>query len=258
MNRKKYIKKRFKRLYFEMAGVYSQIVRSNKLFMNFGYYNEKEVDIAPEDEKNRFCIQLYNKILQGVDLKEKSILEVSCGRGGGAYYFMKYFKPAFYTGVDIAKSNIRVCRAKIRSKNIEFIEGNAQSFMLSPRLFDVVINLEASHSYDDKVAFFANVCKHLKPGGSFIFSDVYPAHRIKEIERTIVSYGFVVEKYEDITAGALKSIEITTKKLYPLANRFPSLVPGIMKNIQANVHSDFYKKLQSRERKYISYVFKKN
>ena len=40
--------------------------------------------LEPEDEQNRYGIQLYHRTATQADLSGKKVLEVSCGHGGGA------------------------------------------------------------------------------------------------------------------------------------------------------------------------------
>src|SRR5262249_700186 len=54
-------------------------------FMNFGYVwpdSEKPPVLDPKDEPDRLCIQLYHRLASEVDVRDRSILEVGCGRGG--------------------------------------------------------------------------------------------------------------------------------------------------------------------------------
>ncbi len=247
--------KKAKALYYELSSLYARITNSKKWFMNYGYFEEKEIELNDEDKKYRYHIQLYKKILHSVNLGGKNILEVSCGRGGGCYYLMKYHHPYSITGTDLAKNNIAI--SKTLNKNAKFFQGNAETFDLSAKLFDVIINLEASHNYSNKEAFFMNINKHLIQNGIFFLADAYPADKISEIEKLILSNGFLLEKFEDISQGVIKSIEFNSKKWYPLSSYFPKLIPKKIKNMQGNSESPLYKKLKSGELKYVSYVFRK-
>ena len=57
-------------------------------FLNYGYveldYSKQLLDLQSEDEAERTCIQMYNQVIRGIDLNGKTVLEVGCGRGGGA------------------------------------------------------------------------------------------------------------------------------------------------------------------------------
>lgn len=55
--------------------------------MNYGFValepDVSELDLAEEDENDRYFLQLYNHVATAVDLKGKQVLEVGSGRGGG-------------------------------------------------------------------------------------------------------------------------------------------------------------------------------
>src|SRR5882757_8696913 len=81
------------------------------LFLNYAFETEPPVGLplAPADEPNRACIQLYHhvvtpasgNVLRYQGLAGKRVLEVSCGHGGGASWLTRTFKPANYTGLDL-------------------------------------------------------------------------------------------------------------------------------------------------------------
>ena len=64
----------------------SSRVDKEVIFLNYGFYPPEgnTVDLRPEDEPNRPAIQLYHHVASAADLKDKHVLEVSCGHGGGA------------------------------------------------------------------------------------------------------------------------------------------------------------------------------
>src|SRR6185436_1093058 len=58
-------------------------------FMNYGYrppHDKASVALAPEDEPDRSCIELYGLVAGAVDLTGGELLEVGSGRGGGASF----------------------------------------------------------------------------------------------------------------------------------------------------------------------------
>ena len=62
--------------------------------MNYGWASldptASALTLRPEDEPNRYCIQLYHRVASVVDLCGSDVLEVGCGRGRGASYVMRY------------------------------------------------------------------------------------------------------------------------------------------------------------------------
>ena len=67
--------------------------------MNYGYAllssDGKYINkLKKEDEFERFPLQMYHYIATGLgnfkDLKEKTVLDIGCGRGGGLEYIVNY------------------------------------------------------------------------------------------------------------------------------------------------------------------------
>ena len=54
--------------------------------MNYGYIDlngELPLELNPDDEEDRYFIQLYHHVATAVDIQGKDVLEVGSGRGGG-------------------------------------------------------------------------------------------------------------------------------------------------------------------------------
>ncbi|MBI2497452.1 MAG: class I SAM-dependent methyltransferase, partial [Opitutae bacterium] len=143
------------------------------LFLNYAFEMDPPADLplAPDDEPNRACIQLYHHVATQVDLRGKKVLEVSCGHGGGASYLTRTLAPAHYTGLDLNPRGIEFCRRRHPLERMDFLEGDAQNLMFADRTFDAVLNVEASHCYPDFPRFLAEVARVLRPGGHFLYAD---------------------------------------------------------------------------------------
>src|SRR3990167_6331647 len=75
--------------------VYDKIASRDKtgkfVFMNYGYNDNTEhppLTLKPEDEPFRYFIQLYNRVVCDIDLQDKDIMEVGCGRCGGGSFIV--------------------------------------------------------------------------------------------------------------------------------------------------------------------------
>ncbi len=86
-------------------------------------------------------------------MRNKSILEIGSGRGGGLSYITRMAKPDRAVGVDFARTQIDFCN-QVHSEisGLEFLEGDAHHISaLSPKIqaesFDYVLNVESSHCY---------------------------------------------------------------------------------------------------------------
>ena len=142
-------------------------------FMNYGYYNE-ELDISLEanDEIERYPIQLYHHLCIQTELKDKIIVEVGSGRGGGANFIARYHSPKLITGVDLSPNAISLCKNNYNLNNLNFIIGDSANLPFDNNSVDVVVNVESSHCYPSIPDFISEVCRVLKPGGHFLYCDL--------------------------------------------------------------------------------------
>src|SRR5215207_7314174 len=75
-------------------------------FMNYGYapagLDIGAPPLSSSDEPDRLCIQLYLHAIGGFDLRDRDVLEVGSGRGGGASFISRYLQPRSMTGMDFS------------------------------------------------------------------------------------------------------------------------------------------------------------
>ncbi len=137
------------------------------IFLNFGYTSHHQLghiplELAPEDEQHRFPLQLYHHVAKSISWENVEALEVSSGRGGGANFIMRYFKPKSYTGVDFSTRAVEFCRNYYKQSGLNFHHGNAEALSFPDNSFDVVLNVEASLYYPNITKFFEHVTRVLK------------------------------------------------------------------------------------------------
>ena len=142
-------------------------------FLNWGYEEDPPLDLplSPEDEPNRYCIQLYHRTVTQTDISGKQVLEVSSGHGGGAAYLVRTLHPVSYTGLDYNPDGVAFANKRHNLPGLEFVHGNAESMPFPDESFDAVINVEASHSYPHFDRFLPEVVRVLRPGGHFLYAD---------------------------------------------------------------------------------------
>ncbi len=103
-------------------------------YMNYGYAdldNKNLTVLDKTDEENRLSYQLYNHLTAEVELKDKQILEVGSGRGGGASMIMKYYKPEKLVGLDFSGTAIKLCNRNLSTNSLAFIKGDAENMPFS-------------------------------------------------------------------------------------------------------------------------------
>ena len=161
------------------------------VFLNWGYEEDPPMGLplAPEDEPNRYCIQLYHRTATQADLSGKKVLEPSCGHGGGASYLVRTQHPASYTGLDLNPAGIEFAKNRHHLPNLDFVEGNAQALPFADESFDALVNVEASHLYPDVPKFLSEVKRVLRPGGHFLYTDFRPRSEVAEWEADLANSG---------------------------------------------------------------------
>jgi SAM-dependent methyltransferase len=128
--------------------------------------------LRPEDWAERCGIQLYHHLLSSLPLKGSRVLEVGCGRCGGAIYVRRYLAPSLVVGLDLSAATLRTASERARSEGVLLLAGDAQELPLADESFDVVINIESSHAYVSMTSFLQEIERVLVPGGFLVFADL--------------------------------------------------------------------------------------
>lgn len=200
-------------------------------FMNYGFAFETEADapkIRPEDEIERYCAQLYHAVAAQADLRGRRVLDIGSGRGGGASYVHRYRGPAETVGCDLAQHAVDFCtRVYAGTPGLSFRRGDAMALPFGAAEFDAVLNVESSHCYPDRAAFFTEVFRVLKPGGHFLYTDFTaprsdPAAECLRMGADLAAAGFADPRLSDITAEILRGLDRDDeRRVREIRARFP-------------------------------------
>jgi ubiquinone/menaquinone biosynthesis C-methylase UbiE len=213
---------------------YSRLARQIKspewTFMNYGRApadgSPTGLQLQPSDEADRLCIQLYERVVHPAELRDKQVLEVGSGRGGGASYIARYHSPSRMTGVDFSPQAVAFsAKRHAEMRHLQFVTGDAENLPFEKNHFDAVINVESSHCYGNVPRFFSEVYRVLRPGGWFLFADLRESAEAAELERMLSAQPWELVEKEDITQDVLKAMELDNARKRALVER---LVPGKM------------------------------
>ncbi|MDA0989160.1 MAG: class I SAM-dependent methyltransferase [Verrucomicrobia bacterium] len=179
-------------------------------FMNYGLVWPEPETAPPLDageETDRLCAQLYHRVARPGLLDGKAVLEVGCGRGGGASYVARYHKPSKLTAMDYSEHAVAWCRRRHRAPNLRFIVGDALSLPFPDGTFDAILNVESSHCYASMPTFLREVARVLRPGGTFLFADLRSADDMPDLESLLAAQPQLeVVEQEDITASVAAAL----------------------------------------------------
>jgi SAM-dependent methyltransferase len=172
--------------------------------LNYGFSTEPENSVVPADDPEFYCLRLYEHTVCGAPLADSAVLEVSCGRGGGTSFVSRAYRPQRLVGLDLSIENVRIARERAARTGVDFVVGNAEHLHFPDGSFDVVINIEASHLYDDRTRFFAEAFRVLKPGGHFCYTDGCWAD--DDCSEELLETGFELLERLEITANVLRAL----------------------------------------------------
>lgn len=229
-------------------------------FLNYAYETDPPMNIvlAPEDEPNRACIQLYHYVGAQVNFQGKNVLEVSCGHGGGASYLTRTLKPAEYTGLDLNPVGIEFCKKTHHVKGLYFVHGDAGYLPFPDATFDSVINIEASHCYPNFPRFLSEVARVLVPGGYFQYADFRFSDSCASWEEALEKSPLKLKQSRDISSKVLRGMDANSARSNELLDKH---LPGFLKDLGrdfAGVEgSRIYEGLANGGISYRSYCFQK-
>ena len=227
-------------------------------FMNYGFFDEEyELTLLASDEKNRFQIQLYDHVLSGLDLSDKSLLEAGSGRGGGLDYLSRYKNLQQLSGVDLSTIAIKKCRTLFPSDKISFINASADKIPQESQTVDIVLNVESSHCYPDMQAFVNETWRLLKPGGYFAICDIRNGSGIDEMESSFKRCGYTVVKKDIISDNVLQALEKMSDARMKISDKVPAVLRKAFIDFAGVESSSVYDMLKDNKLQYVSYLLKK-
>lgn len=192
---------------------------SDFCFMNYGYA-PLSAELSNSAEPERYCLQLYRHLLGDADLAGKRVVEVSCGRGGGAAHVAATYQPLEYMGIDISEKNVALATQRFGNvPGLRFEVGNAEALPLSSKVCQALINVEASHLYDNPLQFFSEAWRVLDSGGTFFHVDL--SWKDKDPAKLIEAAGFSLAYVEDITENVRAALELDSERREQIVMSFP-------------------------------------
>jgi SAM-dependent methyltransferase len=183
-------------------------VADSSFFLNYGYLaigsdNESAFDIPP-GTFNANSVRLVLEVVGSVDLNDRTVVEIGCGRGGNSAQVAQKFT-AHVTGIDMSSEAIAFCQKAHAKHSIDFKVGDALNLPLPDEFCDAVLNVESSHSYGNLPKFLNEVRRICRPGAWFLHTDFLSPEDWDYVRSRLKALGFVTENDRDITANVLGS-----------------------------------------------------
>jgi ubiquinone/menaquinone biosynthesis C-methylase UbiE len=230
--------------------------------MNYGFAaapsESKALQLKQRDESNRYFIQLYNHVVRGVPLKDRDVLEIGSGRGGGADYISRYLQPRSMVGVDLSKKAVDFCNKNYKPHILSFVNGDAEILPFSQGAFDIVMNIESSHCYNSMENFLNEVRRVLKPRGYFLFADLRDDDEIDLLHSQLRASQLKLIHHEDITPNIVKAMHLDSKNRMKKFKKFvPSFLLNSFQEFAGTKESRIYRRLINKKTLYLSFIMQK-
>jgi ubiquinone/menaquinone biosynthesis C-methylase UbiE len=231
------------------------------VFLNWGYEEDPPLGLplAPEDEPNRYCIQLYHRTVTQADISGKDVLEVSSGHGGGAAYVVRTLRPASYTGLDYNPDGVAFAQKRHHLSGLKFVHGNAESMPFADESFDAVINIEASHAYPHFDRFLPEMVRVLRPGGHFLYADFRGFLEYDDWDAALAATPLRMVSKREINADVLRGLDRnSTRYLSLVSRRVPRVLQSFGRLFAGAPGTLMYRELQRGRLSYRMYHFTKD
>ena len=255
--------KRIHENYYNIITKFSELGVDEFVCMNYGFASDNELKLNPLDEAERYPLQLYDYVATGagtLSLTDLDVLEVGSGRGGGASYIARYYKPKKIIGMDLSSYATQFCMQNYKDiHNLDFINGDAEAIPFSDSSLDAVINVESSHCYPNFENFVEEVNRILKPGGYFLFTDFRSTPEVDIFDKTFEKTGFQKLYEQDISRSVIDSLTADTKHRLEIIKKIkmPWFIRMPIKDFAGCVNSNTYNAYAKGKRKYMYYVLQK-
>lgn len=240
----------WRKWYEKLARNFSQ---GDWTFMNYGFWDEAiaQLPLSESDAPNRPFIGLYERVTRDLDLRDKDVVEVGSGRGGGASYLARTKNPRWMYGIDYSEQATRLAQKLHWAPRLRFRQGDALNLPLQTASFDVVINVESSHCYASMPQFLEQVTRILRPGGVFTWCDMRPRADWDETRAQFARVGLKIEDDTEITPNVLQALDVAAPaKQEAIGRHAPAWLEPSFNDFAGMPGSKVYRLLSSGEIRY--------
>lgn len=120
------------------------------------------------------------RLLDGLDLRGKTVLDIGCGAGGIDVLLVNTYGAAYVCGIDVEDTVLASARAHAQklgaADRIGVVKVVPGPLPFAPNMFDVVFSKDSIVHIPDKHTLMKDVFRVLKPGGCFVASDWLIGH----------------------------------------------------------------------------------
>lgn len=186
--------------------------------VHWGYWPDPARADGTAADFARAAEALSEMVWRAGDVGEgQKVLDAGCGFGGTVASLNDQFSHLQIIGLNIDPRQLERARTKVLPKaanKIEFIEGNACDLPFADASIDRVLAVECIFHFPDRVKFFREVERVLKPGGLLSFSDFLPRRVFRPFTTSKIYKNFLKSVYGPTNVDyTLQDYEVLCQRL---------------------------------------------
>lgn len=120
------------------------------------------------------------RVLDGIDLTGRSVLDIGCGVGGVDVALVERFGAGWVTGIDVEDTVLAVARRRIErhrlTDRVGVVKVAPGPLPFPPGTFDIVFSKDSIVHIPDKATLARDIARVLAPGGWLVASDWLIGH----------------------------------------------------------------------------------
>ena len=142
--------------------------------------------------------RLTAELIGPTDLDGADLLESGCGRGGNLMACQTWFTLGRCVGLDLSGEAAAAVAATLGRRGVRAVHGDAEDLPFARRRFDAVLCVESAGHYPDRLGFFAEVARVLRPDGWFLYAESMDEPMRGAVGRALEACGFTLGFHADV------------------------------------------------------------
>jgi SAM-dependent methyltransferase len=253
----------FKRGFYEVLGLVLWR-RQGLQLLNCGYaeVGYPRFPLPLGDEPERLGYQLYHRLIRDLPLAGRDLMEIGCGRGGGAHFLARECGLRQVIATDTSRALILGNRRRPCPPNLEFRIASACRLPFPAESCDIVVGVESIHLQPDKSAVLAEAARVLRPGGRLLVADFFytrdsSPNAASGFRASIQNSPFKRVTEEDWTAQATGALEEDSPRRFAEIDRLPRFLRPAALSFAGTVRSPLYSQLSQGQARYLCFRLQK-
>ena len=133
-------------------------------------------ELSAVDEFHVRGAAVSKELAAAIPLQGLNVLDIGCGLGGPSRMLAEVYN-CQVTGIDLSEEFVRTATALSKlvklSDKTRFVQGDATALPFEDNAFELVWTQHAQMNIRDKEGFYGEVNRVLKPGGHFLYYDIF-------------------------------------------------------------------------------------